>query len=392
MSYLFFTYQKIFPKKKCRKIALSSSGVPNSTFLHLKEVFDGGAIGPGGGTLENFERKLMAITGFRHAVATVSCSAALHLAFRIAGVGPGDEVWCPTLTFIASLAPAIELGGIPRLLDVSPDTWTLDPQLLAEELNVAARRGRVPKAVVATDLFGYPADIDAIAEACAGFDVFLICDSAASLGSFIRDRHAGTGAHIACISFNRNKIVTTGGGGALLTNDAYIAKFARKLAAQAREPVLYYEHRTLGYTYGLSNIAAAIGIAQISELKERIRRRKENFKYYYSVFSELGGFFSQSAFPWIDANRWLSCFWLDKRWRGVDLIKVCESAHEEGIDIRPVWRPLHSQPLLSGAPRVGGQIAEAISAHGICLPSGCDLLDADRERVVTFLLDRLKAL
>lgn len=391
MTSLYPCTQESFQKAESNKIPLSSSGMSNSAFVYLKDVFDRGSVGPGGQIVEAFEANLTLIAGFRHAVATVSCSAALHLAFRIAGVGPGDEVWCPTLTFIASVAPAIELGATPRLLDVSPDTWTLDPQLLAEELNVAAKRGRLPKAVVATDLFGYPSDIDAIAEACLNFDVFLICDSAAALGSFIRERHAGSAAHIACVSFNRNKIITTGGGGALLTNHAHMARFARKLTVQAREPMIHYEHRTVGYTYRLSNLAAAIGISQLSELTQRISRRKQNFKYYCSVFSQLGGFRHQSDCPWIDANCWLSAFWLDERWNGVDILKLCEFANEEGIDVRPVWRPLHCQPLLSGAPRVGGRVAEAISAHGVCLPSGCDLTLDDRQRVVSFLLERLKS-
>ena len=368
------------------RISLSSSAIAGSTYQHIRHVLETGSIGPSGPCVEELEAKLAAITGFEHAVVTVSCSAALHLAFRIAGVGPGDEVWCPTLTFIASVAPALELGATPRLLDVAADTWTLDATLLAAELRVASRRGRLPKVVVATDLFGYPADIDAILAACLEFDVFLICDSAAALGSFIRGKHAGFGAHIACVSFNSNKIVTAGGGGALLTNDASVAGFARKLASQAREPGIQYEHRTYGYTYRLSNILAAIGIAQVDELAERVRRRKEIFEHYVAAFSRLGGFLSQPEVPWVEANRWLSAFWLDERWNNVDILTVCEFAKNEGIDIRPLWRPLHCQPLLSGAPRAGGQIAEEISAHGLCLPSGCDLSAKDRDRVVQFVL------
>ncbi len=378
-------------KNKKERIFLSLPYLGAEAYDHVRKALASGWIAPGGPFVEQFEQMLVSITGFKYALATVSCTAALHLAFRVVGVGPGDEVWCPTLTFLASVAPALELGATPRLLDVTPDTWTLDTDLLADQLHLASKRGRLPKVVVTTDLYGYPADIKQIVEICSKFDVFVLSDSAAALGSRVSGCHAGFGAQIACISFNGNKIVTTGGGGALLSDNLQAITMARRLAAQAREPCIEYVHRTFGYAYRLSNVSAAVGLAQLHELDERIELRRKIFNTYFNAFSstELGGFLPQFEKPGVVANRWLSVFRLDDRWQGVDISILCKLSNQQGIEIRPAWRPLHCQPTLSGAPRVGGQRAEAIARRGFCLPSGRDISSQKQQSVISFISEYL---
>lgn len=336
--------------------------------------------------VEAFELYLQKLTGFRFAVATSSCTAALHLAVRIVGVRSGDEVWCPTLTFIASIAPAVSVGAIPRFIDIDPLTWTLGARLLEEELQSAARRGRLPKALITSDLFGNPVDLATITKVCTQYDVAVISDSAASLGSFVRGEHAGLNSLIAAISFNLNKIISTGGGGVLLTNDPSIAQRARKLRAQAREQATDYEHYSIGYNYMLSPFSAKIGLTQLDTLEWRVNRRRHIFDRYVQALSSVPGIAFQAEAEGARANRWLTAISFSRMWRRLDISKLREELWNYGVEVRPLWRPLHLQPVFAGSPVSCVEVAESLAKRGLCLPSSTQMTDAEQDYVVEKLV------
>jgi dTDP-4-amino-4,6-dideoxygalactose transaminase len=363
-------------------ILLSPPELVGPEFRAVIEALASNWVAPVGPLIGRFEVALAAATGFRHAVATASCTAALHLGCRLLGVGPGDEVWAPTLTFIASVSPALQQGAVPVFLDVDPETWTLDVGLLAQALADAARAGRLPKLVIPTDLYGHPADLDAILAVCRRWGVAVLCDSAAALGARIGARHAGAGAAAACVSFNGNKIVTTGGGGALLTDDPALAAAARHLATQAREPVSHYEHRIWGYNYALSNVLAGIGLAQLPDLARRVARRRAIFARYREALGRLPGIAFQAEAPWAESNRWLTAITIDPARFGATAETIRLALAAQGIETRAVWKPMHLQPAFAAARTIGGRIAEALFARGLCLPSGSGLSPAAQDRVI----------
>lgn len=370
-------------------IYLSAPYLDGDELPALEKVLHSGWVASNGPMVYQFEQKIAEITGFRHAVATVSCTAALKLAARVLNVSPGDEVWCPTLTFIASIGPFIEVGAIPRFIDVDIDTWTLDLNILSDSLRTAARTGRLPKVVIATDLYGNPCDVQAITKACSLYGVSVVVDAAASLGSKARGCHASWGARIACMSFNGNKIVTTGGGGVLLTDDEALAIRARRLGAQAREPSVFYDHRTLGYGYLISNVSAAIGVAQLGSLDQRVALRRTIFQRYYNALTSLSGLQFQIEPSWAQSNRWLTVISFDHNWSRISILELCRHLKSLGIEVRPIWRPLHLQPALSGAPRAGGQEAEKIAKRGLCLPSGNLVTEKRQSYIISCLLEAL---
>ena len=363
-------------------ILLSPPELAGPEFRAVIEALASNWVAPAGPMIARFEAALAAATGFRHAVATSSCTAALHLACRLLGVARGDAVWAPTLTFIASVAPALQQGARPVFLDVDPATWTLDAGLLEDALAKAARRGRLPKLVIPTDLYGHPADLAAIRAACDRWGVPVLADGAASLGAEAHGAPAGRGAAAACVSFNGNKIVTTGGGGALLTDDAALAAAARHLAAQAREPVPHYEHRTWGYNYALSNVLAGIGLAQLPDLARRVARRRAIFDRYRAALGGLPGIAFQAEAPWARSNRWLSAITVDPLRFGASAEAIRLALAAAGIEARPVWKPMHLQPVFAGAAAIGGGVAEALFARGLCLPSGSSLTAEAQDRVI----------
>jgi dTDP-4-amino-4,6-dideoxygalactose transaminase len=347
----------------------------------LAEVFESNYIAPVGPMLERFERKLEEITSFDHVVALASGTAAVHLAVLLAGAGPGDEVWSSTLTFIGGVAGIVYQGAKPVFFDVDPRTWNIDLDLLAQELDRARRQSRLPKAVIATDLYGYPCDLAAIRSLCEPLGVRLISDAAESLGAEFDGRPAGAGADFACYSFNGNKIVTTSGGGALATQDDTLAQRARYLATQAREPVLHYQHVTVGYNYRLSNVLAAIGVAQLDVLTERVTRRREIFDGYRRRLAGVAGLsFLPEQAP-ARSNRWLTTMLVDPAAFGADCHRVIEALAAAEIEARPLWKPMHLQPVFKDATIFGGRIAERLFATGVCLPSGTQLTESDLDRI-----------
>jgi dTDP-4-amino-4,6-dideoxygalactose transaminase len=347
----------------------------------VAEAFDSNWIAPLGPMVDAFERELAQAVEVGHAAALSSGTAAIHLALRLLGVGPGDEVFCPTLTFAGTAFPVVYEGARPVFLDVHPETWTLDPALLAEELERRSRVGRLPAAVVTVDLYGQSADHAPILAACEAHGVPVVEDAAEALGGTYRGRSVGGFGRFGVFSFNGNKIITTSGGGALVADDGAAIARARKLASQAREPAAHYEHRELGFNYRLSNLLAAVGRGQLRALDERVAARRRTFELYREALSDLPGIEFMPEAPYGRSNRWLTCLTLDPARAGADREAVRLALEAEDVEARPLWKPMHLQPVFAGCETVGGAVAEELFARGLCLPSGSSLSDADRERV-----------
>jgi dTDP-4-amino-4,6-dideoxygalactose transaminase len=363
-------------------LPLSPPHLAGGELDRLRLSLESGWLAPAGPELVAFEAEIAEVARLPHALATSSGTAALHLGFRLLGVQPGDEVWAPSLTFVATVAPAVQMGAIPRFLDVDPTSWTLDPHLLREELAAAARRGRLPRCVVPADLYGQPADMAAIREACDAWGVPILSDSACSLGAMQHGRPAGHGARLVALSFNGNKIVTAGGGGALLSADAGLIAQARALATQAKEPAVHYQHETTGFNYAMSSLLAAVGRAQLPSLAERVTTRRAIFGRYAKALGHLPGLSFMPEPAWAQSSRWLTALLVDPQAFGTDREALRRALAEDGIESRPVWKPLHLQPAFRDAPVVGGRVAAALFEQGLCLPSGSGMSPADQARVI----------
>jgi dTDP-4-amino-4,6-dideoxygalactose transaminase len=348
----------------------------------VREAFESNFIAPLGPMVDAFEREFAALTGQPHAVALASGTAAMHLALRELGVGPGATVIAASLTFIASVSPATFLGAAPVFLDCDRTSWTLDPDLLAEELAESAKHGRLPKAVIPTDLYGQCCDLDRLREICASYGVPLVVDSAEAMGARYRDRHAGVGARAAVYSFNGNKIITTSGGGMLASDDARLIERARFLSTQARLPFPHYEHSEIGYNYRLSNVSAAIGRGQLRVLEERVARRRTIFERYRAALGGLPGIAFMPEAPYGRCTRWLTVMQVQAEAFGATPADLRVALEKENIESRPVWKPMHLQPVFRGCSMRGGAVCEELFAHGLCLPSGSSLLDEDLDRII----------
>jgi dTDP-4-amino-4,6-dideoxygalactose transaminase len=351
------------------RIYLSPPDVGPDERAMLLDAFDSNWIAPLGPHVDAFEREVADKVGAGHAVALSSGTAALHLALLLAGVGPGDRVLCSTLTFVASANPIVYLGAEPVFVDADPDTWNLDVDLVEEELAAAARRGERYAALVAVDLYGRCCDYERLVPLCEEYGVPLIEDAAEAMGATYRGKAAGTFGLAGVYSFNGNKIMTTSGGGMLVTDDGELARRARHLASQAREPAPHYEHMEVGYNYRLSNLLAAVGRAQLARLDEKVARRREIRARYRKVLGDLPGV----SFHGVDddgSNAWLTVLTIDPAEAGVDREAVRLHLLAQGIEVRPVWKPMHLQPLFKSARVARGSVAERLFDRGLCLPSG----------------------
>ena len=343
----------------------------------LLDAFDSNWVAPLGPHVDGFERELAGFVGAPAGAALSSGTAALHLALLIAGVGPGDSVVVPTLTFSAPANAVTYTGASLRFVDVEGETWNLSPDLLADALDT----GPPPAAVIAVDLYGQCAQLDAISKICAVHGVTLIEDAAEALGATWRGQGAGTFGRFGAFSFNGNKIITTSGGGMLVGDEQDMAR-ARYLSTQARQPAMHYEHTEIGFNYRLSNLLAAVGRAELADLPAKItRRRRINAEYR----SRLAGIDGVSFMPWDargEPNGWLTVALLDPAHVNATPADVCR--HLDGLDIeaRPAWKPMHMQPVFSEVPTVGGELAGQLFERGLCLPSGSAMTDADIDRVV----------
>jgi pyridoxal phosphate-dependent aminotransferase EpsN len=349
---------------------------PEETDLLLQAVRSNW-VAPVGPFIDQFEAEFRDVVGARYAVAVSSGTAALHLALHTLGIGQGDEVAVPTLTFVGSVSPIVHRGATPVLIDCD-DTWNIDPNLLEDALH---RHPRI-KAVVVVHLYGQPADLDALRAVCERRGVAVIEDAAEAAGTTYRDRHVGNDGVIGYFSFNGNKIITTSNGGMIVTAREDLANHMRKLATQAREPAAHYEHTELGYNFRLSNLLAAVGIAQLRRLSQRVEQRRRNFDYYYAHLSDLPGirFMAEATFG--RSTRWLTTLTIDARAAGVDREAVRTALSREDIEARPVWKPMHLQPVLTHCPAVLTGASDRLFADGLCLPSGSSLTEDDLSRVV----------
>jgi len=349
----------------------------------LLAAFDSNWIAPLGPDVDAFEAEFAQRVGVAHAVALSSGTAALHLALLLVGVGPGDEVLVPSFTFVATANAVVYRGATPVFVDCSLDTWNMDPDLVAEDLDRRASVGRLPAAVVTVDLYGQSCDYDRLAAACDRHRVPLVEDAAEALGATYRGRSAGSFGRMGVFSFNGNKIITTSGGGMLVTESAEEAERARYLATQAREPAPHYEHVTIGYNYRLSNLLAALGRAQLAGLDSRMTRRKRINGRYREALGDLPGVDFLPIAPYGEPNYWLTCVTVDPDLAGTDRETIRLALEEQDIESRPTWKPLHLQPVFADNQVLGGAVCARIFELGLCLPTGSALPDDDFDRVVT---------
>jgi dTDP-4-amino-4,6-dideoxygalactose transaminase len=390
------------------KIWLSSPHMGTSEQKYVQEAFETNWIAPLGPHVNGLEQDLQKYTGVAHAAVLSSGTAALHLALIEVGVGRGDYVLCQSFTFCGSSNPIAYIGAHAVFVDSETETWNLDPKIVEAVLTVAQNPAlaakhpqipvlpQVPKAVIAVDLYGVPAQLETLKEICARFNVALIEDAAEALGASHRGVACGAWGDLGVLSFNGNKIITTSGGGALISNRREYIDRARFLATQARDEAPHYQHSTIGYNYRMSNVCAAIGRGQMEVLDERVQARRANFKKYEDYFAKWNskGFAIQFQ-PQLEgdlANRWLSCIWLDPAEnKGISRETIREGLAADNIEARPLWKPMHMQPVHEGAQLVTNEpvgalpICEKLFANGLCLPSGSNLTDVDFKRIFEVL-------
>ncbi len=365
-----------------KPILLSTPHMGDRELEFVKEAFDTNWIAPVGPHVDAFEQEFCQVIGAGHAAAVSSGTAAIHLALRLIGVESGDEVFCSTLTFAATANPITYLGAKPVFIDSDRTSWNMNPDLLQEALEHRARIGKLPKAVLVVHLYGQSADIDPILQACDRYEIPLIEDAAEALGATYKGRSPGTFGRIGIYSFNGNKIITTSGGGMLVSDDAELVAKARFLATQARDPAPHYQHSEIGYNYRLSNVLAGIGRGQLRVLSDRVEARRRNFEIYNRALGNLPGieFMPEAAFG--RATRWLTCLTVNPTTFGAPREQVRLALAEQQIEARPVWKPLHLQPVFADCECIGGMVAEDLFAQGLCLPSGSSLTTEDLERVI----------
>lgn len=361
---------------------------------YLKECLDTNWVSSVGPFVDRFEREMAAYVGARHGVATVNGTAALHIALLLAGVEPGDEVLVPSLTFIATGNAVRYCGGAPVFMDSEPVSWAMDPEkvadFLARECEVKGDRvvnratGRRVKALLPVHLYGHPADLDPLLELCRRYPVALVEDCAEALGAKYKGRRIGCHGLVGCLSFNGNKIITTGGGGMVLTDDEGLARRARLLTTQAREDGLEYLHRVVGYNYRLTNIQAALGVAQLEQLEGFIEAKRRTAALYTGALGRLGGIAPLGEAPRAFSTFWMYSILLDPDRYG-DVRPLIAAANQEGIQLRPLWYPLHRQPVFAGSQANRIEVANCLHARGVSLPCSVGITDEERERVVDFL-------
>ncbi len=348
----------------------------------LLDAFDSNWVAPLGPHVDAFEREFAAKVGVPHAAALSSGTAALHLALVILGVKPGDEVVTSTLTFAATANAIRYAGAVPVFIDCDEATWNMDPCLLSEELEACARRGKLPAAVVAVDLYGQCADLERISEVCARYDVPLVEDAAEALGATCGGRSAGAYGVMGIFSFNGNKIITTSGGGMLVSQEKGYVERARFLATQARDAAPHYQHSTIGFNYRLSNLLAAVGRGQLRVLESRVERRRAHNAFYRRSLGELPGLTFMPEAQYGRSTFWLTCVQVEERQFGATREDVRVHLDRRDIEARPVWKPMHLQPIFAGCRIRGGAVAARLFDTGLCLPSGSSLTDAQRDFVV----------
>lgn len=364
------------------RIYLSPPDLGGEEQRFVQEAFDTNWIAPLGPNVDAFEAEFATFVNTPHAAALSSGTAGLHLAMILSDVGPGDLVFVSTLTFVASVNPILYCGATPVFLDSEEESWNLDPALLEEALEEHQKAGKLPKALVLVHLYGQSADIDPIFELCERYGVTLIEDAAEALGATYKDESPGTRGRFGIYSFNGNKIITTSGGGMLVGKRDEDIQHARKLATQARDAAAHYQHSEVGFNYRLSNICAGIGRGQLMTLEDKVNKRRANFARYVEALSDLPGVTFAPEASWGRHTRWLTCLTIDPEVAGIDREVVREHLTSLNIEARPVWKPMHMQPLFEGTKCYGGAVSERLFDQGLCLPSGSSLTEEEQTRVI----------
>lgn len=367
------------------RLFLSAPHMGGSESKLVQDVFESNWIAPTGPMVTAFEQDLAVLTDITHVAAVSSGTAALHLALRLSGVGPSDEVWGPTMTFIGGVAPILYAGATPVFFDVDPDDFLIDLDSVEAELKLARDNGTLPKVVMTTDIYGHVVDGDRVARLRQEFGFIWISDAAEAVGAYRDGHHAGKGADFAILSFNGNKIITTSGGGALASDDKEAIEEARFLSTQARDPAPHYEHTTYGYNYRLSNVCAAIGVGQLRVLGDRVEQRRHVHDRYRNALDDIPGIKFSSEAVGMRANRWLTTVLINPESAGFDRETARLALEAQNIESRPLWKPMHMQPLFGNARRRGGQTAATAFEQGLCLPSGSAMTHSDVDRVVAIL-------
>lgn len=364
------------------RIYLSPPHLSGDEQAFVLEALASNWVAPAGPHIEAFEREFCDVVGASHGAAVSSGTAALHLSLILSGVGPGDEVLVSTLTFAASVNPILYVGANPVFIGSERRSWNLDPELLADAIEVRVRAGRTPKAVIVVHLYGQAANLDPVLELCRRHEIAVIEDAAEALGATYGERSPGTFGQFGVFSFNGNKIITTGGGGMLVSADESMIVHARKLASQARDQAPHYQHSEIGYNYRLSNVLAGIGRAQLRVLDERVRRRREIFEFYRRSLEDLPGIDFMPEADWGRHTRWLTTLTLSESAFGATSRDVLDALERDNIEARPIWKPMHKQPVFSRYQAHGGAVSEDLFDRGLCLPSGSNLEQGDLDRVV----------
>ena len=359
---------------------------------NVKEAFETNWISPIGPQVNAFEAEFSQYIGVKHAAALSSGTAALHLAMILLEVKPGDKVFCSDFTFAASVNPIVYQGAEPVFIDSDSRTWNMDSELLAAELKRCAKSNSLPKAVIAVDICGQSADYEPIVRACRNYEVPLIEDAAEALGAEYRGLKTGNFGEIGVFSFNGNKIITTSGGGMLVSNDEDFVKRTKFLSTQARDPVPHYQHSHIGYNYRMSNVLAGIGRGQLKVLDERVMKRRWIFEQYKESLSELPGIEFMPEPEGYFSTRWLSCILVDEDAFGASREDIRLKLEEYNIESRALWMPMHLQPVFEGCRCVGGAVSENLFRKGLCLPSGTRMTRNEIDMVCDLLRSTSKAL
>ncbi|MED1536659.1 DegT/DnrJ/EryC1/StrS family aminotransferase [Bacillus pseudomycoides] len=376
----------VYSQEKTR-IYLSAPHMSGNEQKYIGEAFDMNWIAPLGPNVDAFESELSSHVGVLDAAAVSSGTSAIHLALRLLDVRDGDTVFCSSLTFIASANPILYLGAKPVFIDSELETWNMSPQALERALRDANEKGILPKAVIVVNLYGQSAKMDEILYLCDTYNVPVVEDAAESLGSSYKGKASGTFGKFGVYSFNGNKIITTSGGGMLVSNDVEALRKARFLATQARDPAPHYQHSEVGYNYRMSNILAGVGRAQLQVLRDRVQARRKIFDRYYQELSHIPGVQFMPELEDTYSNRWLTVLTVDEEKIGVSIQTLLKQLENENIEARPVWKPLHMQPLFEGITYYSHSeredIARKLFETGLCLPSGSGMTEQDQTRVIT---------
>ncbi|SHR97949.1 perosamine synthetase [Mycobacteroides abscessus subsp. abscessus] len=371
---------------KKSRIFLSPPHLSGNEAKYIQEAIDTNWIAPLGPNVDAFEKELAEYVGASGAVAVSSGTAAIHLALSLLDVGKGDTVFCSSLTFVASANPILYLGAEPVFIDSEPDTWNMSPEALKRAFREAKLDDKLPKAVIVVNLYGQSAKMDEIVAICDKYEVPMIEDAAESLGAIYKGKQSGTFGKFGIYSFNGNKIITTSGGGMLVSDDLEALSRVRFLATQARDLATHYQHSVMGYNYRMSNVLAGIGRGQLELLDERVQARRSVFSKYQYELGQLPGIYFMPELHGTMSNRWLTAITVDERETGISVKEILEIMSIENIEARPVWKPLHLQPLFIGRKYYPHDetysVSDELFESGICLPSGSNLTDNDFNRVV----------